>query len=167
MPLPNKDEFLEEVISHIKFPFDRNDIKSELESHILEKIDYYIEQGYDESESEQLTLKDMGDAKEIGIELNKQHNAIVGWLWKATNAIVILLVVWNVYTIGFPFITDLFSHNPIKDIPKSNIVYKIDLDEEVKIDDMVIHFTNVIYEKNGNMNIFYEYYDTKLWGMEF
>ena len=51
--------------------------------------------------------------------------------------------------------------NSVMDIPKSNIVYKLDIDEKVKLDDRTIRFTNIIYEKNGNMNITYEYYNPK------
>lgn len=53
--------------------------------------------------------------------------------------------------------------NSVMDIPKSNIVYKLDIDEKVKLDDRTIRFTNIIYEKNGNMNITYEYYNPKFW----
>lgn len=35
MPLHEKDNFLQEVLSYIRFPFDREDISSELENHIL------------------------------------------------------------------------------------------------------------------------------------
>lgn len=164
MPSLRKDKFLEEVLSYIKFPFDRTDIKYELECHISDKMDYYAEQGYDKETAENLSVNDMGEAKEIGIELNKQHNPILGWLWKITNVIVILFAVWNIYVIGAPVVMSIFSNNPINDIPKSDIVYKIDLDKKVKLDDTLIHFTNVVYEKNGNMNIIYEYYNSKLWG---
>lgn len=164
MSLPKKERFLEEVLDYIKFPFDRDDIKFELECHILEKIDYYTEQGYDKETAEQLAIRDMGDAEEIGIELNEHHNPFLGWIWKITNVMVILLLLWDVYIIGAPFVFFLFDSNPINEIPKSNIVYKIDIDEKVKLDDTIIHFTNIIYEKDGDMNIFYEYYDTKLWG---
>lgn len=163
MPLPKKDKFLDEVLYYIKFPFDRENIKHELECHILEKIDYYTEQGYDKVAAEQLSINDMGEAKEIGIELNKQHNPLLGWLWKITNVMVILFVVLNIYIIGALFLSSL-TNNPINDISKSNIVYKVDIDEKVKLDDAVIHFTNVIYENNGNLSIFYKYYDTNLWG---
>jgi hypothetical protein len=164
--LSHKSEaYLKDILSYVKFPFDRADIKSELENHISDKIDYYTEQGYNMEEAEQLSITDMGDAKEIGIELNKQHNPILGWLWKITNIMVVLFALLSIFYIGVPFVHSLFNRNPIKDIPKSNIVYKIDIDKEVKVDDMIIHFTNVVYEKNGDMNIFYEYYDTKLWGM--
>lgn len=164
MPLPKKDKFLEEVLIYIKFPFDRDDIKSEIECHILDKIDYYTKQGYDKKTAEQLAINDMGDAKEIGIELNKQHNPVLGWVWKITNVMVVLFTIWNIYIIGAPFISSFFISDPINDIPKSNIVYKIDIDEKVQLDDTIIHFTNIVYEQNRDMNIFYEYYDTKLWG---
>lgn len=164
MPLPKKDKFLEEVLTYIKFPFDRDGIKSELESHILYKIDYYIEHGYDEVKAEELSINDMGEAKEIGIQLNKEHNPVIGWLWKITNVLVVLSAIFSVYFIGFPLIDSLVSGNSIEDIPASNIVYKIDVDKKVKLDDTIIHFIHVVYEKNGDMNIFFEYYDTKLWG---
>lgn len=105
----------------------------------------------------------MGEAKEIGIELNKQHNPFLGWFWKITNVMVILFIVLSIYSIGGDFVIHLFN-NHINGIPKSNIVYKIDVDEKVSMDDTIIHFTNIVYEQNGDMDIFYEYYDTKLWG---
>jgi hypothetical protein len=158
------DKFLKDILSYVKFPFDRNNIRLELEDHISEKVDYYMEQGYDMEKAEQLSINDMGDAKEIGIELNKQHNPILGWLCEITNVIVVLAVILSIFFIGLPTLSSLFPRKLINDISKANIVYKIDVDKEVKIDDMVIRFTNVVYEKNGDMNIFYEYYDTKLWG---
>lgn len=164
MPSPKKEKFLEEVISYIKFPFDRDDIKLELEDHISEKIDNYIEQGYDKETAEQQSVSDMGDPKEIGIELNKQHNPFIGWVWKVTNVMVVLFAIWHIYVLGGTLVISLFSNNPFGDIPKSDIVYEIKVDKKVKLDDTIIHFTDVIYEENGDMNIFYEYYDTKLWG---
>lgn len=164
MPLTKLDKFLEDVISHIRYPFVRDDIKLELESHILDKINYYMDKGYNKKEAEELSIKDMGDPRVIGIELNKQHNPFLGWVLKITNAIVIFFIVINVYFLGADFFMYLFSRNSIKDIPKESIVYKINIDEKVKIDDRVIKFTDIVYEKNGDMNIFYEYWNTKLLG---
>ncbi len=157
MLLPKKDKFIAEVLSHIKFPFDKEDIKTELEHHILDKMEYYNEQGYDEEEAEQLSVHDMGDAGEIGVELNKQHNPFIGWVWVITNVLVLFSVCVLAFSL-IPFFSSLAGT-----IPQSNIIYTIDLDEQVKIDDRVIKFTHVIYEKNGSMNIIYEHYDTRLW----
>lgn len=160
---PKSDIFLKEILSYVKFTFDRDAIRTELESHISDKKEYYLEQGYDLEEAEQRSINDMGNAKEIGVELDKQHNPIVGWIWRITNLIAVLTIIF----FGFIFIifmSTFFHGNLIDEIPKSDIVYRIDLKEKVKIDDRVIRFTNVIYEKNGEMNIFYESYYTSLSG---
>lgn len=158
------DEFLEDVLSYIKFPFGKNDIRLELESHILDRIDEYEEKGYDKETAEQLSINDMGGSKEIGTQLNKQHNPFLGWALVVTNVLVAILVVISFFIVVFPMVGNLFGKNLVKEIPKENIVYHLDIDEKIKIDDTVIRFTNLIYEKNEDMNIFYEYYDTRLWG---
>ena len=164
MPSPKKDQFLEEVLSHIKFHPDRADIRSELECHILDKTEEYIRQGYDKETAEHMSINDLGDAKVIGVELNKQHNPLLGWIWMITNVIAVLFTIFTILGIGITIIDSLSSNDWIGEIPKSDIVYKLDIDEKVKLDDTIIHFTNIIYELNGDMDIFYEYYDTKLWG---
>lgn len=167
MPFHKSEEFLKVVLSHIKFPIDRDDIKSELEDHILNKIDCYINQGYDEVEAENLALKDMGNPKEIGIELNKEHNFIIGWIWKLTSYAVIILIIINILPLISTFlgiIYSIFSRNPIKNIPKDNIAYHMEVDEKVQIDDSVMKITDIIYEKNGQMNIGYYSYDRNIFG---
>lgn len=163
MPSP-KEKFLNEVTKYIKFEFDRYDIRQELRGHILDKTEYYLELGYDEETAEKMSVDDMGDAREIGIELNKQHNPILGWILVITNILIVLFAVWQIFFTGIPYIAYLFDNNTFydltDDIPKSDIVYKIDIDEEVQLDDTIIRFTNIIYEKNGDLHIFYEYYNT-------
>ncbi len=161
---PKSDVFLNEILSYVKFSFDKADIQRELKSHISDKLEYYLQQGFDMEEAEQLSINDMGDAKEIEMELNKQHNPIIGWLWRITSVVAALTII----IFGFIFIffigSTFLQGNLVDEFPESDIVYKIDLKEQVKIDDRVIRFTNVIYDKNGNMNIFYETYYTSLWG---
>lgn len=163
MHLSKKDKFLEEVLSYIKFPFDRNSIRKELQNHIDERITDYIEQGNDAEEAELLAVNAMGSAKEVGTELNKQHNPIIGWVWKITNIIVVLFSLICLYFVGLPLAISLFSSNPIAHIDQSSIAYRINIDRRVKLDDTMIHFSSIIYQKNGSMNIIYDYYDTKHW----
>ena len=165
MNLLKSDKFINEVISYIKFPFDREDIRKELEDHILDKMEYYDSRGIDKVTAEELTLRDMGNPKEIGIALNREHNFVLGWIYKITNALVTIFLIITVFTVGISLISTIFSGNPAKHISKEDIVYDIKVNEKVKIDDRVIKFKNVIYEKNGDLNIIYEYYDTKPLGM--
>ncbi len=163
MLLPKKDEFLKEVLAYIKFPYDRDSIKSELECHILDRMKDYSQQGYDKEMAEQQAILNMGSPRDIGIELNKQHNPILGWIWICSNVVVTLFSIIIIYLIGGFFIIPLFNKNPIHDLPKSSIVYQIDINEKVKVDDKVIHFTNLIYDTHGDMNIFYKSYNAKIW----
>lgn len=163
--MPNSDKFINEVISFIKFPFDREDIKKELQNHMLDKMEDFKSRGIDSITAEELTIKSMGDPREIGLALNKEHNFILGWLYKITNGLVILFLVITVFSTGTSLLMTVFSRNPNNRIPKENIVYNIEVDEKVKIDDRVIKFKNIIYEKNGDLSIVYENYDSRLFGM--
>lgn len=80
-----------------------------------------------------------------------------------TNLIIILLVAVNVYFGGAYLLMMIFGGHGMDDIPKSEIVYEIDVNKKVKIDDRVIRINKLIYEKNGDMNIFYTTYDFKHW----
>ncbi|WDV47611.1 permease prefix domain 1-containing protein [Clostridiaceae bacterium M8S5] len=164
MPLSEKDSFISTVLSHVKFPSSRKKIQLELESHILDKIDYYVEQGYDEKEAEQMAVKDMGDANSIGKELNKEHNPILGWMCKITMYSIILLLIFIViYLEGL--LMPVIAPSPIDRISKSDIVYHISVDKKVTIDDTVIKFTDLAYKKDGTLNLFYEYYDKSIRGI--
>lgn len=164
MDLHKTEEFLGDVVSYVRFKFDREEIKLELRDHILDAIDYYKDQGYELKEAEEKALEDMGDAKEIGIGLDRAHNFLLGWIWRISRIGVISLLIINIFIISSLILPSIFSTSGVKDIAKEDIVYQIDLDERVEIDNRVIEVTNVIYEKNGDMNIFYKNYEKGLFG---
>lgn len=162
---PKSELFIKELLSYVKFVYDRNEIRKEFEAHLSDKMEDYMEQGYEPEEAEQLTIKDMGDAKEIGIELNKQHNPILGWLWRITNSIAILLFMLFCFILVFSIRT-FFESNSLKEsIVYTDIEYQSDIDIRVRIDDRVVQITNIIMEGNGDLNICYQYYNIGLWGV--
>jgi hypothetical protein len=165
MLLHEKESFLDKVLRCIRFPLDREKISLELANHIADKTDYYREQGYSQEVAASMAVENMGDAKEIGRALNKQHKPFLGWLWLATNGIAALLVFHFIINLAFPVLSSVLSFNKIDRIPASDIVYQVEVNEKVKLDDGVIRFTDVVYDKNGDLNIFYQYYDTRLWGL--
>ncbi len=165
MQFKEKDRFLDELVSQVKFSFDRADIRKELEDHILDSMEYYIEKGYDEDKAENMAVQDMGDAREIGKALNKEHNPVIGWLWKISNVLVGLFIGASILVGFVPMLFGLFSVDPYRYMEKDNIVYEIDVEQKVQIDDVVIKFTKLVYDNEGDMNIYYRYYDKKLWGI--
>ncbi len=67
------NNYLQKVGKLIENKSARTKINAELESHILDKIDYYTEIGYSYSEAEQKATEEMGSAEETAVPLNKLH----------------------------------------------------------------------------------------------
>ncbi len=160
MPSPGREEFLGKVLHQIRFPFDRASIRSELSDHISERVDHYLELGYDQEDAEQAAVSDMGDPTQIGIELNKEHSPLLGWLWKASGLLLGTVIVLNVLFVVPLIGMSLFSHYTANTI-ESEIVYEVSVDETVRLDDRVIHFSKVIFDTGGNLHIFYQHYDVR------
>ncbi|TCT15652.1 hypothetical protein EDC18_103361 [Natranaerovirga pectinivora] len=162
MLFPKRDAFLDKVITYIKFPFDRSSIRLELKNHIDDKIQEYMKDGYHREKAEETAINEMGDPKEIGVLLNKEHNPFIGWIWKITSIGVIIFGIFNLIYIIFPAVIGLFNSNLMNHIPKDHIVYRINVNEKVTMDDKVIVFNKVVYDINDNLTIFYKHYD-KIW----
>lgn len=85
-------EFLQTVRKEIHYIFARNEIEKELEQHINESIEDMIADGMSFDEAEELAVLQMGDAKEIGHELNKVHNPLMGYLILLTRCVLVLMI---------------------------------------------------------------------------
>ncbi|MDE6111415.1 MAG: permease prefix domain 1-containing protein [Eubacterium sp.] len=77
----NKQEYIEEVLWQIEGRAYLNEIKTELEDHIEDRKEYYTNAGYDSETAEEKAVAHMGDAEDIGEEMNmlynyKKHNII-------------------------------------------------------------------------------------------
>lgn len=65
--------FLNEVTDQISYQPLRPSIRQELESHIQDRMEDYESQGLSSADAKHQTLRGMGDAVSIGIELNEAH----------------------------------------------------------------------------------------------
>lgn len=72
-------EYLNYVCEQIKYKPAREDISKELQSHIEDIKNCYIEDGVEESVAEENAIKQMGDAKIVGKKLNKIHRPKLDW----------------------------------------------------------------------------------------
>lgn len=68
-----KNKFIEQVTAQIKNKKARAQIEQELESHILDKIDYYVEIGYPYEEAERRATEEMGSPEDTALPLNALH----------------------------------------------------------------------------------------------
>ncbi len=82
-------EFLDSVCEQIKYKPIRQEISEEIENHIEELKESYIADGLDEKIAEKQAIQQMGNAKEIGKELNKIHKPKLDWKLLAISVILI------------------------------------------------------------------------------
>lgn len=75
----NIDEFIESVCNNIKCKKAKEEIKKELYEHIYEETNNYIISGMSQEEAELVTIKNMGDPKEISKDFNKVYKRKVEW----------------------------------------------------------------------------------------
>lgn len=165
MSWQDRDEFLKKVLSQVKFSFDHEFIEKELTSHLEERVEEYTADGFTKKEAEEESLRNFGDPVEIGKALNKEHNPFIGWIYYLSSALLGIAVLYLIFTFMIPLGMSVFQRNPSRTIPKENILYRIDVDEKVKIDDRIIHFDEVIYQNNGDLSVVYSEIDTRLFGM--
>ena len=68
--------FIEKVAEQISDKHSRKLITAELESHLLDKIDYYVDIGYPREEAEKRATDEMGDPDDTAVPLNFLHTNI-------------------------------------------------------------------------------------------
>jgi cell division protein FtsW (lipid II flippase) len=71
--------YLKEVTSHIRSKEAKKFVKSELENHLHTVYHSYKEKGYSHEEAESLSIKQMGEPKQLGLNMNKLHKPKIDW----------------------------------------------------------------------------------------
>lgn len=88
-----KNKFIEQVTAQIKNKTARTQIEQELESHILDKIDYYVEIGYPYEEAERRATEEMGNPEDTALPLNGLHSeGILRRIIYAAFAVILWIV---------------------------------------------------------------------------
>lgn len=99
--------FLKRVSELIEDKTARKQINTELESHLLDKIDYYTEIGYTHEEAAEKATEEMGNPDDIAVPLNSLHkNGINKNIWSiitAVFAVFIALLSFNIIPIEHSF----------------------------------------------------------------
>lgn len=153
MSWQGKEAYLREVLSQVKFSYDHEPIYKELTSHLEERVEEYLSQGYEKEEAEEMALENFGNPVEIGKALNKEHSPLLGWvhfLSSTMAAIAMGILILALFGLTFAMLDSRSG-----DIPREDILRRIEVDEKVRIDDRIIHFDEVIVEKNGDLSIIY------------
>ena len=150
------DEYINEILSFVKFKYDHREIRRELAEHMQDLKEDLMEEGMDEAAAEYMTVEYMGEAAEIGQELDKEHHAVLGWIWRVTRTLAILLIVVNILPM-ITFVGGMFSnlfseYEPPEDVAE---VWHMELDREYQIYDDTLILGDIYYYEDGMMDVVY------------
>ena len=76
------EKFVGEVLAHVKAKQMHNEIRAELQDHLLNEIEYGMDQGMDESSAAQQAVRNMGEPSVVAAQFNQVHRPKAPWkLW--------------------------------------------------------------------------------------
>lgn len=149
-------KYTQEVLKYIRFKYDRFDIGQELDEHIEDMLSEAEEMT--EEEQEKFIRENMGDPKEVGEELDKEHKPLLGWIWRISRFLMIVLIILNlpnalnvVIMAGDAVLAPIQGYQ----IDKSQVESSIKTHITGKIDDTHIIIDGVDKLKDGSVMVKY------------
>lgn len=92
MPMPESfKEYTELVCQQLRWKKARSAIKREIGTHLCDQRDALIKNGMDEDSANRESIRQMGDAFEIGMELDRIHRPKPAWELFALTALLALI----------------------------------------------------------------------------
>ncbi len=150
-----KDNYLNQVIAYVKFPYDRKKIYQELDDHIMDRCDDFVEEGYNHDQALTKAIALMGDAELIGKELNRMHNPLLGWVWKISDYAVKLIGIILIASVVMTIVNSRDSFDPYSDISENSVLYHLELEKTAQIDDEIITLTDIYYDDSETLHVFF------------
>lgn len=93
----NAKSFLNKVCEEIRYKPVRVGISEELEQHINDIKEDYMNRGFEENEAEEKAVLQMGDAEQIGKKLNKIHRPKLDWKLVLLVAVLIGFGIFSIF----------------------------------------------------------------------
>lgn len=157
MPFPEINDFIDKVLGHVKFSYDHENIRQELQEHIEDMMDDLCGNGISEAEAVSLAVINMGNPDDIGKELNKVHNPVLGFVWfisRKIAAVIIAILLVEAVSDGYSFIRSLVDGYGVTQ-SKGEVVYSVKSGYETMLDDMHIKIDEVVYYDDETMEVRY------------
>ncbi|MDE6471370.1 MAG: hypothetical protein K2L19_10175 [Eubacterium sp.] len=108
-----KEEYIENVLKHIQNKAFLNTIRQEIENHINEREQYYLDIGYDAQTSQQKAVEHMGSADELGFQMDILHDYKKHKIICITGLILFILNLISVSLISKILYYDLITQSGI------------------------------------------------------
>ena len=185
MDREEKRKYFDEVLREVKFSWDHDEIRQELEGHILDECEYLERKGITGDAAESEALKRMGNPRKLGQMLNQAHNPWIGRLWLLTNVLLVIVGIayfFNMWTIReikydeYPFGWSPAENEDVIEMHKDEEIFHVPCNEVLNLETYQIHFTDIqcirntstsIYTRDNGEYVLYIFFDrTGLGGQE-
>ena len=147
-------KFASDVLKEVKFKYDHTGIRRELLDHMEELYEDLQAEGMDADVAEIMAAEYMGDAKEIGQALNKEHNPLLGQLWLIAKAFAWAFLI----CVAIPACVDVaevYHGLTSQYIEKTDslLVYTVPLEEEWDVRGERIRLREARYYADGTLEL--------------
>lgn len=150
------DAYIEDVLSFVKFKYDHKAIRQELAEHMEDLCEDLQAEGMDEDVAAHMTVEYMGEAEEIGEALDKEHNVILGKIWRVTRFLVIGLIGATLAP-AENLICGTISNLRDEYEPQTRAaeVRHLELDKEYQVYDDILLLEDIYYYEDGQLDVVY------------
>ena len=169
-----KEKWLDEALRQIRFFPDRKKVRRELEEHLEDRICEYAEMleagGMNADDAckaaEEKAVSSMGDPRETGRQLNREHKPLLGFLWLGSWILVVVMLCVaigvgvflckdNEYIL-FRNETAASDYDSVRDSyiknhyggDENDLEYNVQVDYTVKVVDTKVTFHNFLYDNS-------------------
>ena len=150
-------EYTNRMNSHVKFRFDHEAIRDEYLEHMEDMYEFYVGRGMDPDLAKSAVLEDMGDPDELGRVLNQIHNPVLGWIWRLSRWLVVLLILAVLYPgcvmFGNSAISLFKGYEEIE--TSSKLYYETDINKMRRMDHMFLFFDKLELYEDGTAGLYY------------
>ena len=151
------ETYLDEVLSFVKFKYDHKEIRRELTEHMTDLKEDLMADGMDEEAAEYMTIAHMGDAAEIGQELDQEHHALLGWLWRVTRVLAVILLLVSIVPVidcGI-YLFGSFVGNEYRPEPGNGELWHMEIDKAFRTYDDTVLIKDILYYPDGTLDVRY------------
>ena len=158
------DNYIDSMLSHVRFSPDRHKIRQEFVEHMEDMFDEYSSEGMSDDEARDAVLDNIGDSHEVGKLMNKAHNAVIGWIWQAMKVCLIVTAFFCLNPITGP-IFGVIAKTAVSipdiimgyddDSSHGETVWSVDIGEKVILDDHKLLFDELVKKQDGTLELRY------------
>ena len=153
------DNYIDAMLSEVKFRFDHKDIRLEYEEHMEDKLEFLMDCGMDEERAAHEVLTEMGEPESLGKALNEIHNPLFGWIWWVSKIAAKIAIAVGVFLVLYVSAMELnvALRGGEYEVPENygDVVWQYEINQEFVIDDVTVYLDDVQLYETGCVAVRY------------